>query len=106
MECAKLKNDDLEKEINFIFEESTLEIALKDLVIEASHSKTKLNLKKSLDSRFVILGEPLFKKYFFVFDYTNNRIGFSDHRTHYVDEIINVVTLIRFVLWILILCKK
>lgn len=79
-------------------------IKLEDLVLKKTYHKTILNIKKALDQKFIILGEPLFKKYFFVLDYKNNRIGISHQRTNFTDQVVNVVTLIRFVVWIIVIC--
>ena len=100
-----MKGSFLEKELNFGFENSDIMIKLKDLVLKKSYHKTVLNIKSALDDKFIILGEPIFKKYFFVLDYKNNRIGISHQRTNFVDQIVNVVTLIRFVVWIIVICK-
>ena len=80
-------------------------IKIKDLVLKKSYHKPILNLKKALDDNFIVLGEPLFKKYFFVLDYKNNKIGISHQRTSFTDQIVNVVILIRFVVWIIVICK-
>ena len=80
-------------------------IALNDLVIKKGFHKIIFNLKQSLDPQFIILGEPIFMNYFAVLDYNNNRIGLSHQRTKFIEQIISVVFLIRFVIWAIILCK-
>ena len=45
------------------------------------------------------MGEPVFKNYFVVLDYTNNRIGVAQQRVKFMDKVLDVVFLIRFVLW-------
>ena len=62
-----------------------------------------LNIKAAPDNNFIILGEPIFKKYFVVLDYENNRIGFARQRVKFLDKVLDIVFLIRFVLWIFIL---
>lgn len=56
-------------------------IPMKKLVRNMEHGKKVVfNIKKSFNN-FSVLGEPLFKEYFFAFDYLNNKVGFSGKRT-------------------------
>ena len=58
-----------------------------------------LNLKQSPHETYAILGEPVFQKYLVLFDYGNNKIGFSNKRDK-VKELINPVSLIRFICFV------
>jgi len=78
-------------------------IPFKDLVLSSKKHQITFNIKPSLDSRYIILGEPIFKKYFIILDYEHNRVGVSLQRTKFVEPLINVVVLIRFVVWAFIL---
>ncbi len=48
----------------------------------------------------MILGEPLFKKYTVYLDYGQQRIGFAIRRAQFQKQFINVVTLIRLLVFL------
>lgn len=55
-------------------------IPMEKLVLKDDHGKKIIfNIKKTFNMR-AILGEPIFKQYFMIFDYSKNRIGFSPKR--------------------------
>ena len=55
-------------------------LSLRKLIVKVDHGKRIIfNIKKSFNN-YSILGEPLFKEYYFAFDYLNNRVGFSGKR--------------------------
>lgn len=99
-----MKSSDLDKQINFVFSDSDIMLKLSDLVLKHGFHNIVFNIKKALDENFIILGEPIFTKHFVVLDYNNDRIGISNQRTSFVEQILNVVTLIRFVVWIIVIC--
>ena len=69
----------IEKEIFFTFGDHTIQIPLKDLVLKKDGKKVVLNIKQTYNNH-AIMGEPLFKHYFCVFDYSKNRIGMAPRR--------------------------
>jgi hypothetical protein len=55
-------------------------IPLENLVVETvKGKKIILNIKKTYNNR-AILGEPVFKQHFILFDYSKNKIGFAPKR--------------------------
>jgi uncharacterized protein (DUF486 family) len=48
----------------------------------------------------MILGEPVFKKYFTVFQYSKNRIGIALKRVTTIEKLFDVITLVRFLTFI------
>lgn len=83
-------------------QDTVIMIPFSDLVLSSKKHQVTFNIKASLDPRYIILGEPIFKRYFVILDYEHNRIGVSPQRTKFVEPLINVVVLIRFVVWIFI----
>lgn len=86
----------LEKVIFFDFGGRNINLPLSDLTYEGvSKKKLILNIKKTFNNR-VILGEPVFKKHYVVFDYSKNKFGFADKRKEFNDLFVDIVTLVRF----------
>jgi hypothetical protein len=54
------------------------------------------NIKQIFTEDYIILGEPVFKKYTLYLDYGKERVGFAIRRQHFQKQFINVVSLIRF----------
>lgn len=90
-------------ELNFGVGGTDIMIPFKDLVTEHKHHGYKFNIKEALDDKHIILGEPIFRKYFIVLDYEHDRLGLSLHRTKFADKLIDVVLLIRFVVWVFLI---
>jgi hypothetical protein len=74
-----------------------MSFSLAELVMGKTNGKTMLNMKEALQEEYIVLGEPLFKKYLVVFDYNNNRVGVGQKRPKSETELINVVSLVRFI---------
>jgi len=55
-----------------------------------------LNIKQLYQQDYIVLGEPVFKKYTLYLDYSKERVGFAIRRQHFQKQFINVVSLIRF----------
>ncbi len=70
----------VKKNLIFGFGDKKQMIPMEKLVLKDEHGKKIIfNIKKTFNSR-AILGEPIFKQYFMIFDYSKNRIGFSPKR--------------------------
>lgn len=59
-----------------------------------------MNLKQISHKNYVIFGEPIYSKYATYLDYGKNKVGFAIKREHFQKQYINVVTLIRFLMFI------
>lgn len=55
-----------------------------------------LNIKQLYQQDYIVLGEPVFKKYTLYLDYGKERVGFAIKRQHFQKQFINVISLIRF----------
>lgn len=78
---------------------------MESLILKKSHKTKTLNIKRALDNNFVILGEPIFQKYLIILDFVTNKIGVSLQNEKPYQQIINVVSLLRVVVWALIISK-
>jgi len=74
------------------------------LVLKQEGKKIILNIKKTFNNR-AIIGEPIFKKYTVLFDYTNSKVGFAHKRESFKSFFINVVSLVRFLCFVFVLGK-
>lgn len=54
-------------------------IPFKELIISNAHHKVVINIKKTYINK-IILGEPIFKHYVLIFDYSKYKIGFAPKR--------------------------
>jgi len=57
------------------------------------------NIKQLFQEDYLVLGEPIFKKYTVYLDYGKERVGFALRRQHFQKQFINVVSLIRFLVF-------
>jgi hypothetical protein len=80
-------------------------LPLKDLVLHEESKSIVLNLKEVYQQDYLILGEPVFKKYTLYLDYAKEKVGFALRRAHFQKPFINVVSLIRFLV-IIFTCGK
>ena len=54
------------------------------------------NIKQLFSEDYIILGEPILKKYTLYLDYGEQKMGFAVKRANFQKQFINVVSLIRF----------
>lgn len=77
---------------------------MKDLVKNTKSQKVLLNIRESdPDNPYLILGEPIFKKYFTAFHYTKNKLGIALKRITMIESLFEVITLVRFLTFIFIM---
>ena len=94
------KDKDYEKRLTFSFGEETssssISLDLKELILYDESKSIVLNIKQLYTEDYIVLGEPLFKKYTLYLDYGKERVGFAIKRQQFQKQFINVVSLIRF----------
>ncbi len=62
-----------------------------------------MNIRESEpDNPYMILGEPVFKKYYTAFHYNKNRIGVALRRVTELERLFDVITLVRFLTFVFV----
>lgn len=65
-------------------------------MLEKSHKKVTLNIKKTFHDNYAVLGEPIFQKYFVALDYTKNKIGFGPLRQTAFTDTYKMMKFVRY----------
>lgn len=87
----------MKKKLVLEINETRISLDLSELVRDKKNHKVLLNIRESEpDNPYMILGEPVFKKYYTAFHYSKNKIGVALRRVTEFERLFDVITLVRF----------